>query len=173
MPHVTPCYGKQELYDSTDPEDHAEAAAGCRACPVIKWCGEEASKDEYVEGTRAGVLWVRDKSSSGGQRGKTVPDSIETTEFWATDTRWRGGVKTRYRNPPRITDALIADMLADRGLPANILEMRCPRQDLAAGRVAYVRELMCLFPASDIAAKLGVSERKLRRWAGPRKSKGD
>lgn len=170
MPHVTPCYGKEELYDSVDFGDYEVAAAGCKICPIIKWCGEEAARDEYVEGTRAGVLYVRDKSSSGGQRGKTVPvPETLTTEFWASDVRWRAGVKTRYRGHTQITGALIREMLDAHGLPPNILVLRNPRSDLAAARVAYVRELMCLFPVAYIAEKLGVSRRQLYRWAGPKK----
>lgn len=58
------CVGRWELFDSTDPNDHREAAALCRECPMLLTCRkllEEASLSPFAryggpQGTWAGQL---------------------------------------------------------------------------------------------------------------------
>lgn len=61
----TPCVGKSQLFDSTDPTDHAIAASLCRTCPVINECAQlladaqatsPAGRECRPQGTWAGQL---------------------------------------------------------------------------------------------------------------------
>ena len=60
---MRPCVGKWELFDSTNPSDHAEAKALCDTCPTLNWCATELEKVRRAaypefgpEGTWAGQL---------------------------------------------------------------------------------------------------------------------
>lgn len=55
----TPCYGKSELFDSTDLHDHHEAAALCKTCPAILACRMSTPpRTEFPVGTWAGLLYT-------------------------------------------------------------------------------------------------------------------
>lgn len=80
------CYGRHELFDSTDPGDHMEAAKLCRACPLLETCkgllkaAREATSQESghgPEGTWAG-------EAVGKSTTRTVRQATEDAMF--TDT---------------------------------------------------------------------------------------
>lgn len=57
------CAGDWDIFDSSDPLDHADAKAICNACPVILQCAEMAARlarqpiDKRPVGTWAGTLY--------------------------------------------------------------------------------------------------------------------
>lgn len=65
-----PCRGRSWLFDSTDPADHAEAAAACRTCPAILDCARLVADTPAPEGTWAGQLYY-----GAIRRGHRVPDT--------------------------------------------------------------------------------------------------
>lgn len=68
---TAPCAGKWDLFDSTDPVDHIEAANYCRTCPIIAACRDALATtqtDQHsrygAQGTWAGRLYVDGRPTS-------------------------------------------------------------------------------------------------------------
>lgn len=69
-----PCAGRSALFDSTFPTDHAEAAAICRACPLIDGCRELLAETRRAWGS--GENYGPRGTWAGELIGKTDPLSL-------------------------------------------------------------------------------------------------
>lgn len=66
----TPCYGKWELFDSTDPADHQVAKAICATCPLLVGCMELLAETQRTASTAGGPegTWAGQYLVSGRNR---------------------------------------------------------------------------------------------------------
>lgn len=70
MSTLPPCVGKHALFDSTEPDAHAEAAHLCAICPLIDACEQRLAEIQsdagyygHPEGTWAGGLVTEPQQS--------------------------------------------------------------------------------------------------------------
>lgn len=65
---VTPCLGLSALFDSVELEDHRQAAALCRTCPLIEACRANVPPGSaYPIGTWAGRLYGQNSRVVAGE----------------------------------------------------------------------------------------------------------
>lgn len=101
----TPCYGKWDLFDSTDPADHREAKALCDTCPTLAAC--QKLLDDLLrshnsvagpEGTWAGRHFVSQKCQqlaySNDER-RQVRVEAEAARYTETQAREAGSAYSR------------------------------------------------------------------------------
>ena len=77
------CYGRHDLFDSTDPGDHMEAAKLCRQCPLLQTCrgllkaAREATTQESGHGPQG--TWAGEAVGKATTRAHRM--AIEETMF--------------------------------------------------------------------------------------------
>ena len=99
-----PCVGEHNLFDSTDPADHRQAAAICATCPMTTSCQarlHEAMTTARVgcgpEGTWAGKLYGAPAGSLSIAKARADEEAqYGEAEARACATRWAKGERDDY-----------------------------------------------------------------------------
>lgn len=83
MSTIPPCAGLWALFDSTDPGDHARAAALCATCPIVDHCRRqlEAARADALMGEKNGVKY--------GPQGTWAGEAVGVTRVQAEKARMR------------------------------------------------------------------------------------